>query len=450
MEKKHRDLLLAKRLEITSDLRFRDIRRRLVDSRILNGTDLDDIEIEQTREDQAKALLDILPNRGPKAFVVFKDALKHRYPHLARILKDDGQEGTSKESHVFIIHAGEDKEPFVRPLVTNMQQQGVAEKIIFFDEISIEPGEVIRERIISTLSSQSLELAVIVVSTSLLNKHYWPKLEFETCLKNNKRIFPIWVDDNSDNFKAFSELVGKYSPTLKQLSARCVQRGKVTDELPNIAAEIVRRLKGIPPEAIQGLLHLTTSPSMSDSSSSNEDQDTCTTGFNDEQQMQDKLKKEELEYLKTLNESVFEFIIKASREELMPKAKIAELTESTILNYRESGMKFIKIERGCVIIHLIPNSRIALDRFWRKYRSGQLSKDFSQYLITDEMRTVVGKDLFIRVIMLEEQYWQWKHYFDATDETETVKEFQSSSTTPASSVMAATFLQLPAKAEKVY
>ncbi|XP_035700336.1 NACHT, LRR and PYD domains-containing protein 9-like [Branchiostoma floridae] len=147
-----------------------------------------------------------------------------------------------KEPRVFVIHTGEDKDSFVRPLVSNLQQQGLAERDIFFDDVSIRPGDVIRDRIIATLSSASLELAVIVVSSSFLNKPYWPKLEFETCLKNNKQIFPIWVDANEDNFKAFSESVGRYSPTLKQMSARRVQRDDVTSELPNIAAEIVQRL----------------------------------------------------------------------------------------------------------------------------------------------------------------------------------------------------------------
>ncbi|XP_035696749.1 NAD(+) hydrolase PdTIR-like [Branchiostoma floridae] len=242
MEERHRALLLANRLEITSDLRFRDIRRRLLDSGTLNGENLDLIENQQTREDQAKALLDILPTRGPTAFAVFREALKHRYPHLARILKDEGQQGPPEAPRVFIIHAGEDKESFVRPLVATLQQEGLAEKDVFFDDVSIKPGEVIRDRIISTLSSQSLELVVVVVSTAFLNKPYWPRLEFETCLKNNKRIFPIWVDANEDSFKAFSELVGKYSPTLKQMSARRVQRDDVTDELTNIAAEVVQRL----------------------------------------------------------------------------------------------------------------------------------------------------------------------------------------------------------------
>ncbi|XP_078615944.1 uncharacterized protein LOC144884474 isoform X2 [Branchiostoma floridae x Branchiostoma japonicum] len=434
MEERHRALLLANRLEITRDLRFRDIRRRLLDSGILNGDNLDEIENQQTREDQAKALLDILPTRGPNAFGVFQDALKHRYPHLARILKDEGQQGPHEEPRVFIIHAGEDKESFVRPLVATLQQQGLAEKDVFFDDVSIKPGEVIRDRIISTLSSQSLELAVVVVSTAFLNKPYWPKLEYETCLKNNKRIFPIWVDANEDSFKAFSELVGKYSPTLKQMRARRVQRDDVTDELTNIAAEVVQRLSTLrsstsQPAAIQTLLYLAPSPSSSDAGSSDEEtsikgRDTHATGVSDEKLIEDRLKDEKMKQLELamacwekrgqVVKKQLELLKKA--EGLIPKETIERKTENMLDHYYQSGLDICDVKIGCAILHLVPQNMTTLDRFWTDYKSGHLSSNFSNCLVTDEMRTLAGEDLAVQVIMLEEQYWQFTEYFKAEGE----------------------------------
>eukprot|EP00058_Branchiostoma_floridae_P017806 XP_002603295.1 hypothetical protein BRAFLDRAFT_71410 [Branchiostoma floridae] len=437
MEEKHKVLLHAKRLEITSDLRFRDIRRRLLDSGILNWENLDEIENQQTREDQAKALLDILPTRGPNAFAVFRDALKHRYPHLAWILNDEGQQGPPE---------GEDKESVVRPLVATLQQQGLAEKDIFFDDVSIKPGEVIRDRIISTLSSQSLELAVVVVSTAFLNKPYWPRLEFETCLKNNKRIFPIWVDANEDNFKAFSELVGKYSPTLKQMSARRVQRDDVTDELTNIAAEVVQRLStlrsGTPqPAAIQTLVYLTpsNSPSPSDSGSSNEetrpkDQNMQATGVSDEQWVEDRLKVEkarQLDLLGKLGSIQLDLLKKA--EGLLSREETEKQTKEVLSQLLKSGIDILKTKMGCAILHLLPINQSSLDSFWAAYMSGQLSAVLTERLITDEMRRLAGQDLAVRVIMLEEQYRQWSEYFKARDMAQTVQEFQSLTMTPAAS-----------------
>ncbi|XP_078612299.1 uncharacterized protein LOC144882410 [Branchiostoma floridae x Branchiostoma japonicum] len=446
MEEKHKVLLHAKRMEFTSDLRFKDIRRRLLDSGILNGENLVEIENQQSREDQAKSLLDILPTRGPNAFGVFRDALKHRYPHLARILKDEGQQGPPEASRVFIIHAGEDKESVVRPLVATLQQQGLAEKDIFFDDVSIKPGEVIRDRIISTLSSQSLELAVVVVSTSFLNKPYWPRLEFETCLKNNKRIFPIWVDANKDNFKAFSELVGKYSPTLKQMSARRVQRNDVTDELTNIAAEVVQRLStlrsGTPqPAAIQTLVYLTpsNSPSPSDSGSSDEetrpkDQDIQATGASDEQWVEDRLKDEKARHLDLLGKlgSIRLDLLKKA-EGLLSREETEKQTKDLLSRLLQSGIDILKTKMGCAILHLLPINQSSLHSFWAAYMSGQLSAVFTERLITDEMRRLAGQDLAIRVIMLEEQYRQWSEYFKAGDMAQTVQEFQSLTMTPAAS-----------------
>ncbi|XP_078614289.1 uncharacterized protein LOC144883569 [Branchiostoma floridae x Branchiostoma japonicum] len=426
MEENHKVLLRAKRLEIASDLRFKDIRRRLLDSGILNGENLDEIENQQSREDQAKALLDILPTRGSNAFAVFRDALKHRYPHLARILNDEGQQGPPEAPRVFIIHAGEDKESVVRPLVATLQQQGLAEKDIFFDDVSIRPGEVIRDRIISTLSSQSLELAVVVVSTSFLNKPYWPRLEYETCLKNNKRIFPIWVDANEDNFKAFSELVGKYSPTLKQMSARRVQRDDVTDELTNIAAEVVQRLSTLrsatpSPAAIQTLVYLTpsNSPSPSDSGSSDEetrpkDQDMQAAGVSDEQWVEDRLKDEKARQLDLLGKlgSIQLGLLKEA-EGFLSKEETEKQAKEVLSQLLKSGIDILKTKMGCAILHLLPTNQSSLDSFWTAYRSGQLSVVFTGRLITDEMRTLAGQDLAIRVIMLEEQYQQWSEYFKA-------------------------------------
>ncbi|KAI8517434.1 hypothetical protein Bbelb_060150 [Branchiostoma belcheri] len=445
MEERHKALLRAKRLEIASDLRFRDIRRRLLDNGILDGENLDEIENQQTRGDQVNALLDILPTRGANAFSVFRDALKHRYPHLAWILNDDGQQGAPGEPRAFIIHAGEDKESFVRPLVTTLQQQGLAEKDIFFDDVSIKPGEVIRDRIISTLSSESLELAVVVVSTSFLNKPYWPKLEFETCLKNNKRIFPIWVDANDDSFKAFSELVGKYSPTLKQMSARRVQRDHVTDELTNIAAEVVQRLSRLgssapQPAAIQTLLYVTPPSSRSDSDSSDDEtsQVMNAAGVSDEQGVEEQLKEQKAKQLELamarwekrgkVVEQQLALLKKA--DGLLPKEKIELKTEEMLDSYYQSGLHIVEVKIGCTILHLVPQNLTTFDTFWTDYKSGQLSRNLTDCLITDEMRSLVGKDLAVGVIMLEEQYRQWTEYFKAGDMGEAAQKLQSLTMTP--------------------
>ncbi|KAI8487014.1 hypothetical protein Bbelb_352740 [Branchiostoma belcheri] len=299
------------------------------------------------------------------------------------MLKNQGQRGIPDregkgEPRVFVIHAGEDKDSFVRPLVSSLQEEGLQEKDIFFDEVAIKPGDIIRDRIMSTLSSESLELAVIVVSASFLNKSYWPRLEYETCLKNNKHIFPIWVDANEDNFKAFSESVGKYSPTLKQMSGRCVQRQEVANELPNIAAEIVQRLSALRQghhathsPAIQMLLYAGPPSSSSDfrdleQGTGRVEENVCGAGDSEEQSVEKTLKNE--------------------------KAKELELIE----NIGRSQLRLLKEAEGLL-----------------------------------SMRAAAGQNLTMRVVMLERQYRQWTGYFNTRDMVQTGQQLPSSTMTSA-------------------
>ncbi|XP_078663597.1 uncharacterized protein LOC144906815 [Branchiostoma floridae x Branchiostoma belcheri] len=329
-----------------------------------------------------------------------------------------GSEPADLEPRVFIIHAGEDKESIVRPLVTALQEKGLDKHDIFFDDMSIKPGDVIRSKIMSTLKSDALELAVLVVSTSFLKKDYWPKLEFETCLENNKRILPIWVDDNQDDFKAFSDLVGKYSPTLKQRRAIRVQRNSVADELTNLASEI---RKCLPPPAIQALAYL--QPTGTPSSHSGSSDEEIGIGrkrrydiWDGNEEVTEKKLKEiktrelaDLQRLHTWGTYKIDLLKKARG--LLSEEEIERQVQQVLLVIdKGAGINILKVKSGCAIIHLVPKNEESLERFWTDYKSGRLSSDFSKYLITDEMRAVAGQDLMIRVIMLEEQYRQWKGY----------------------------------------
>ncbi|XP_035674930.1 uncharacterized protein LOC118414790 [Branchiostoma floridae] len=338
--------------------------------------------------------------------------------------KNTGQHDTTtgaerKEPRVFVIHAGEDKDSFVRPLVSKLQERGLDEEEIFFDDVSIQPGDVIRERIISTLSSESLKLAVVVVSTAFLSKPYWPRLEYETCLKNNKHIFPIWFDANEDNFTVFSESVGRYSPTLKQMSGRRVQRDDVPNALPTVASEIIQRLSTLrygQPAAIQTHLHFVPSPSEGDSSDLEEDTSIGSgAGIINEQSTEDSLKAKhaQLQLIEKVGEIQLQMLKRA--EGLLSKETITQMTKDTLGDLYQQSLRIIGVKTGSVIIHVIPRDLSTLDRFWRDYKSGQLSKHFTDRLVTDEMRAAAGMDLAVRVVMLDQQYRQWREYFNTRD-----------------------------------
>ncbi|XP_066276722.1 uncharacterized protein [Branchiostoma lanceolatum] len=250
----------------------------LVQDNIITEQDEQQVQ-EKDGPNQIRKLLAILPSKGDKAFQSFCQALERTgHGGLAKRLSGDlertGQnvifdQGSAEYSRsheqnsntvsvstlrdhltvnrptrkkgerVFIVHAGGDKDSFVRPLVQTLQEKGFPQEDIFYDELSITTGQVIRDRIMSALASDSMEVVVIVASKSLLNHKYWPKLELETALRHNKRLYPIWLDDNQDSFKEFSSLVGQYCPTLKQIRADCVQTSKISEETTAIASELM-------------------------------------------------------------------------------------------------------------------------------------------------------------------------------------------------------------------
>ncbi|XP_078589989.1 uncharacterized protein LOC144870112 [Branchiostoma floridae x Branchiostoma japonicum] len=212
------------------------------------------------------------------------------------------------------------------------------------------------------------------------------------------------------------------------MSARRVLEEDITDELPNIAAEVVQRLSTLEsdvpePAAIQTLLCLAPSPFPTDSGSSDEDdsileQESRAAGVTDadEQRSEDKLKDEKEKHLELLGKvGGIQLQLLRDAESLLSREKIERKTEDMLDNVYRYSMHILKVKMGCAIVHLVPDNLAGLDLFWTDYRSGQLSINFSDCLLTDEMRTVVGKDLMVRVIMLEEQYRQWKRYFQETD-----------------------------------
>ncbi|XP_078578525.1 putative 2' cyclic ADP-D-ribose synthase TcpB [Branchiostoma floridae x Branchiostoma japonicum] len=142
---------------------------------------------------------------------------------------------------LFIIHAGEDKEPFVRPLYKALLDQNLSEEDIFFDEVSISEGENIPDKIITTLASESLKLVTIVMSNHLLDK-YWPRLEYEMSLFHQKKFHPIWLDQNTDNFEAFSRKVGNRFPLLKKTLAHRIQYDNIAEKITGVAVKIVQSL----------------------------------------------------------------------------------------------------------------------------------------------------------------------------------------------------------------
>eukprot|EP00058_Branchiostoma_floridae_P013179 XP_002598667.1 hypothetical protein BRAFLDRAFT_67068 [Branchiostoma floridae] len=226
--------LLSKRLQVEK------LMPQFIQKRLLDFPEKQVIMSKVTTPGKAEALLQLLSEKGTCTPEVFVEILKNgNHGHIVGQLT-----WPAKGPQVFICHAGPDKARFVRPLVQKLQEEGLPEDKIFFDEISLSPGDDFAAEIKATLSSSSsLKLVVFVISHYVLNDRYWPKLELELTLQANKKIFPIWLDQNEDGFTNFGTRLRKYSPTLKEKVGRKVLVDDAGREMLSIAEEIVRKLE---------------------------------------------------------------------------------------------------------------------------------------------------------------------------------------------------------------
>ena len=106
---------------------------------------------------------------------------------------------------VFISHAYEDKDTFVRPLAIALRSLGVS---VWYDEFSLRPGDSLSGSIDKGVSGSAYGL--VVISPAFIGKH-WTEYELRGLVsrevKEDKVILPIWHGVTRDQ-------VMKFSPTL--------------------------------------------------------------------------------------------------------------------------------------------------------------------------------------------------------------------------------------------
>lgn len=103
---------------------------------------------------------------------------------------------------VFISHASEDKDPFVRPLAMALCQLGAA---VWYDEFTLQPGDSISRPIDKGLANSKCGL--VVLSNAFLQKR-WPEYELRGLvsreISEDKVILPIWHGVTREQVIAFS------------------------------------------------------------------------------------------------------------------------------------------------------------------------------------------------------------------------------------------------------
>jgi hypothetical protein len=111
--------------------------------------------------------------------------------------------GSTELYDVFISHASEDKEAFVRPLAHRLEEEHVA---VWFDEFSLNPGDGLRRSIDLGLSRS--RIGIVVLSRSFFEKG-WPQRELDglvarEMIEGRRIVIPIWHGVSKEEVCAFS------------------------------------------------------------------------------------------------------------------------------------------------------------------------------------------------------------------------------------------------------
>jgi len=134
---------------------------------------------------------------------------------------------------VFICHASEDKETFVRPLAVALQRAGLR---VWYDEFSLTLGDSLRRSIDNGLRES--RFGVVVLSMSFFEKH-WPQLELDGLaqreVNGQKVILPIWHNVSREE-------VVNFSPILADRLAVSSARGT-----ESVVTEVTRVVQGVQP-----------------------------------------------------------------------------------------------------------------------------------------------------------------------------------------------------------
>lgn len=132
----------------------------------------------------------------------FVNPLAHKEQNL--ISRDSNMTATD-EYDVFISHASEDKEDFVRPLAEELRKRGYR---VWYDEFSLNWGDSLSSSIDKGISQS--KLGIIVLSRNFFQKR-WTKRELEGFVSkegtNGKVILPIWHQVSKKEVSDFSPIL---------------------------------------------------------------------------------------------------------------------------------------------------------------------------------------------------------------------------------------------------
>lgn len=174
---------------------------------------------------QTRASIRMLPGPLPEA----RDAALTTVPSLVRS-DDETEDGIVREYDVFISHASEDKDEFVRPLANALERCGLS---VWYDEFALKIGDSLRRKIDQGLANS--RFGIVVLSESFFKKG-WTNYELDgivtRSISGEQQLLPIW-------HKVSKADVMKYSPSLVDKVARSTIT-HTPDEIAEEISELIR------------------------------------------------------------------------------------------------------------------------------------------------------------------------------------------------------------------
>lgn len=173
-----------------------------------------------------RASVRILPGALPE----IREAPLSSVPSLVQNMPPPTSATSSKTHDVFISHASEDKDAFVRPLANALMNEGLD---VWFDEFTLRIGDSLRQKIDQGLANSRVGL--VVLSPAFISKG-WTNYELDgivtRTVSGEQILLPIWHDITKQQ-------VVDYSPSL----ADKVARTTATHTVEEIAREISELLE---------------------------------------------------------------------------------------------------------------------------------------------------------------------------------------------------------------
>ena len=155
-----------------------------------------------------------------------------------------------EEHDLFICHAGEDKEDFVRPLAQELRDKRLK---VWYDEFQLTVGDSLREAIDKGLASS--QYGIVVLSPHFFTKR-WPQRELNGLVarenaEGSKLILPIWHNIEHDEVAQHSPLLADLYPIrsscgLEKVVNELLRKLRPDENPLNVARDYLIE-KGYPP-----------------------------------------------------------------------------------------------------------------------------------------------------------------------------------------------------------